>query len=238
MGNSMIDYSIFLWKSPLKEDAVEMAYAKNQVRKVLTFDEFVKHISDHNGVFTRGTVKGVVSDTCACLVEQLLMGNKVQFGELGIFSISITCEPAATLKEFSEDNIKEVNILFNPGEDFENLRSKAEFNLVASRAVQAATIKAVKANETSVDLEAAKKKPNSTEDGDNKPSGDGGNTPSTGGSTPSDGGSILLVVAVVTVPAMKPMQNLRKAIMSFNSILVAPDNVSGATTSNKFLFSK
>lgn len=183
MGKRMIDYSIFLWKSPLKEDAVEMAYAKNQVRKVLTFDDFVKHISDHNGVFTRGTVKGVVSDTCACLVEQLLMGNKVQFGELGIFSISITCEPAATLKEFSEDNIKEVNILFNPGEDFENLRSKAEFNLVASRAVQAATIKAVKANETNVDLEAVKKKPTSSGNGDSKPSG--GSTPS--GGTPSEG---------------------------------------------------
>lgn len=183
MGKRMIDYSIFLWKSPLKEDAVEMAYAKNQVRKVLTFDDFVKHISDHNGVFTRGTVKGVVSDTCACLVEQLLMGNKVQFGELGIFSISITCEPAATLKEFSEDNIKEVNILFNPGEDFENLRSKAEFNLVASRAVQAATIKAVKANETNVDLEAVKKKPTTSGNGDSKPSG--GSTPS--GGTPSEG---------------------------------------------------
>ena len=176
----MIDYSIFMWKSPLKEDAVEMAYAKNQVRKVLTFDEFVKHISDHNGVFTRGTVKGVVSDTCACLVEQLLMGNKVQFGELGIFSISITSEPATSLKNFSEDNIKEVNILFNPGEDFENLRSKAEFNLVASRAVQTATIKAVKANETTVDLEAAKKKKNSADD-------DGNNTP-TGPTTPSDKG--------------------------------------------------
>ena len=111
------------------------------------------------------------------------MGNKVQFGELGIFSISITCEPAATLKEFSEDNIKEVNILFNPGEDFENLRSKAEFNLVASRAVQAATIKAVKANETNVDLEAVKKKPTSSGNGDSKPSG--GSTPS--GGTPSEG---------------------------------------------------
>ena len=185
----MIDYSIFMWKSPLKEDAVEMAYAKNQVRKVLTFDELVKHISDHNGVFTRGTVKGVVSDTCACLVEQLLMGNKVQFGELGIFSISITSEPAATLKEFSEDNIKEVNILFNPGEDFENLRSKAEFNLVASRAVQAATIKAVKANETSVDLEAAKKKNDSSDNSgneDKKPS-DGNSTPA-GGNTDTDTG--------------------------------------------------
>lgn len=172
MGKRMIDYSIFTWKNPLKESAPEMAYAKNQVRKVLTFDEFVKHISDHNGVFTRGTVKGVVSDTCACLVEQLLMGNKVQFGELGIFGISINCEPAATLKDFSEDNIKEVNILFNPGEDFENLRSKAEFNLVASRAVQAATIKAVKANETSVDLEAVKKKDDaSSKDNSGKPSG-------------------------------------------------------------------
>ena len=180
----MIDYSIFMWKSPLKEDAVEMAYAKNQVRKVLTFDELVKHISDHNGVFTRGTVKGVVSDTCACLVEQLLMGNKVQFGELGIFSISITSEPAATLKEFSEDNIKEVNILFNPGEDFENLRSKAEFNLVASRAVQAATIKAVKANETSVDLEAAKKKNDSSDN-----SGNEDKKPSDGNSTPAGGDS-------------------------------------------------
>ena len=199
----MIDYSIFMWKSPLKEDAVEMAYAKNQVRKVLTFDEFVKHISDHNGVFTRGTVKGVVSDTCSCLVEQLLMGNKVQFGELGIFSISITSEPAATLKEFSEDNIKEVNILFNPGEDFENLRSKAEFNLVASRAVQAATIKAVKANETTVDLEAAKKKndasddsgsedkkpSSSTDDENKKPSSGSGTGGSDSGSSSDKGGS-------------------------------------------------
>lgn len=154
----MISYSTFLWKSPLQDDSVEKAYAKNQVNKVMSFDDFVKHISDHNGVFTRGTVKGVVSDTCACLVEQLLNGNKVQFGELGIFSISLTCEPAASLKEFSEDNIKEVNILFTPGDDFENLRSKAEFNLVTSRAIQAASIKALKENKTSVDFEAIKKK--------------------------------------------------------------------------------
>ena len=154
---SMINYSTYMWKSPLDETAKEQAYAKNQVTKVMSFDDFVKHISDHNGVFTRGTVKGVVSDTCSCLVEQLLNGYKVQFGELGIFSISITCEPAATLKDFSSDNIKAVNILFNPGIDFENLRSKAEFNLVTSRAIQAASLKAVKENKDTVDLAALKK---------------------------------------------------------------------------------
>ena len=93
MGNSMIDYSVYMWKNPMDEKAEEKAYARNQVTKVMSFDEFVKHIAAHNGVFTRGTVKGVVSDTCSCLVEQLLNGCKVQFGELGTFGISIQCEP-------------------------------------------------------------------------------------------------------------------------------------------------
>lgn len=144
MGRFMINYSIFLWKNPLIDDAEEKAYAKNQVTKVMSFDEFVAHISSHNGVFSRGTVKGVVSDTCTCLVEQLLNGNKVKFGELGTFGISLQCEAAESLDKFSAKNIKEVNICFSPGPDFENLRSKAEFKLVTSRATQTASLKALK----------------------------------------------------------------------------------------------
>ena len=121
----MITFSTYMWKNPMDETANEKAYAKNQISKVMSFDEFVKHIAEHNGVFTRGTVKGVVSDTCTCLVEQLLNGCKVQFGELGTFSISITSEPAESLAQFSAKNIKEVNILFAPGDDFENLVSRA-----------------------------------------------------------------------------------------------------------------
>lgn len=167
MGRRMINYSTFMWKNPLKEDAVEMAYAKNQVSKVMGFDEFVSHIAAHNGVFTRGTVKGVVSDTCTCLVEQLLNGYKVRFGELGVFGITISSNPAASLKEFTEDNIKEVNIQFTPGEDFANMRSMAEFTPVTSRAIQAAALKAVKANKSVIDLEALKKKDETgTDDGD------------------------------------------------------------------------
>ena len=182
-----------MWKSPLDDKAPEMAYAKNQVTKVMGFDEFVKHISDHNGVFTRGTVKGVVSDTCSCLVEQLLNGYKVQFGELGIFSISITCDPAPSLKEFTADNIKVVNLLFTPGADFENLRSKAEFNLVASRAVQNASIKALKEGADIVDLAALRTNtsnpsPEEPTDPDNTPNGGGDDFGNDGGGG-SDTGS-------------------------------------------------
>lgn len=172
----MINYSTFMWKNPLDDKAVEMAYAKNQVTKVMSFDEFVKHISDHNGVFTRGTVKGVVSDTCSCLVEQLLNGYKVQFGELGIFSVSITSEPAPSLKEFTADNITEVNLHFAPGADFANMRSKAEFNLVTSRAVQAASIKAIKEGEDTLDLAALRKSAANTGTAPEEPT-DPDNTP-------------------------------------------------------------
>ena len=190
----MINFSTYLWKNPLDENAPLMAYGKNQVTKVMSFDEFVKHISDHNGVFTRGTVKGVVCDTCVYLVEQLLKGNKVQFGELGIFSISLTCDPAPSLKEFNADNIKVVNLHFTPGADFENLRNRAEFNLVTSRAVQAASIKALKEGADVVNLAALRNgsttsvpAPEEPTNPDNTPTG-GGNT---GGSGENEGGDVL-----------------------------------------------
>ena len=154
-----------MFKNALMEDAEEKAYARNQVNKVLSFDEFVKHIASHNGVFSRGTVKGVVSDTCTCLVELLLNGNKVKFGELGTFGVSIQSDPADSLAEFSAKNIKEVH---KPGEDFENLRSRAEFKLVTSRAVQAAALKAVKEGEDTINLSDLKKHP----EGSNNPEND------------------------------------------------------------------
>ena len=85
----MINYSVYMMGNPIKPEMPEKAYAKAQVNEVIEFSQFVKHIADHNGVFSRGTVKGVVSDTCECLVEQLLNGNKIKFGELGIFSLSL-----------------------------------------------------------------------------------------------------------------------------------------------------
>ena len=57
-----------------------------------------------------------------------------------------------------------MNIVFTPGVDFENLRSRATFNLVASRVAQAATLKTEKLGGAVVDLEAARAaaRPNSS----------------------------------------------------------------------------
>ena len=168
-----------MWKNPTVENAVEKAYAKNQVSEIWTLEKFAKHISDHNGVYSRGTVKGVISDMCECLVEQLLNGNKIQLGELGTFGISISSVGADSIEKFTARNIKAVNILFAPGVDFENLLGRAEFNLVASRTAQAATLKAEKAGETTVDLAAAKNKVTDPADPTDPttPGNGGGSTP-------------------------------------------------------------
>lgn len=182
----MIDYSVYMMRNPLKPDLPEKAYAKNQVSEIWNLEKFSKHISDHNGVYSRGTVKGVISDMCECLVEQLLNGMKIQMGELGTFGISISSEGADSIDKFTSKNIKTVNILFAPGTDFENLINRAEFNLVPSRLAQAATLKAEKAGEATVDLAAAKKKGSSSDSSTENPSGGSDNTPSGGGSGSSD----------------------------------------------------
>ena len=181
--------------NPIHPEKAALAYAKPQVSEVMSFRKFVQHIAEHGG-YTRGKVKGVLSDMCTCLVEMLLEGKKVQLEELGDFWISLSSEGAETVEKFSANNIKAVNIVFTPGIDFENLISKAEFETVASRAAQAATLKAEKTGQNTVDLEAAKKKPTTNKEegsGDNKPSGkddttQGGGSENAGGDSGTDSG--------------------------------------------------
>lgn len=170
--------------NPIDKSADPKAYTKAQVSEVMSFRNFTQHIADHGG-YTRGKVKGIVSDMCECLVEMLLQGKKVQLDELGDFWISLSSEGAENCEAFTADKIKGVNIIFTPGIDFENLISKAEFTPVASRAAQAATLKAEKKGAKTVDLEAAKKKGNSTEGDGNKPS-DGSDSENPGNSSDGD----------------------------------------------------
>ncbi len=164
--------------NPVDKMADPKAYARAQVKEVMSFRNFIQHIADHGG-YTRGKVKGVLSDMCVCLVEMLLEGKKVQLDELGDFWISLKSDGAESCEKFTADNIKAVNIVFTPGVDFENLIGKAEFAPVASRAAQTATLKAEKSGATTVDLAAAKKKPSSSNDSTDD-TASGGSTSGTG----------------------------------------------------------
>lgn len=180
----MIDYSVYMQSNPFDETAAPKAYAKAQMRELMTFKKFARHLAAHGSGYSKGTVQGVISDLCSCIVEQLLNGNKVQLGELGSFWVSLSSEGAESMEKFTANNIRSVNIIFTPGEEFDNLLSQVTFNLVPSRIAQEATLKTEKSGGTTVDLEAARV----AAKGGGSSSGTSGNTG--GGSSNPGSGSL------------------------------------------------
>jgi len=153
----MINYSIMIMGTKpgtKKADIQETkAYGTAQVHEVLDLDAFCKHIADHNSPFSKGTVKGILTDAVSCLREQLLAGNKVSLGDLGSFHCELATEGADTTDEFNAQKIKAVNVCWTPGQEFKNLRDDATFNLVPSRKAQADAIEVIRNEETIQGLE-------------------------------------------------------------------------------------
>jgi len=74
-------------------------------------------------------------------------------GDLGSFQVRLSSRGAVTAKDYNpEIHVRRINVCWTPGDDFMNLKEKAEWNLVANRRVQKIMLKAVKNGETSVDI--------------------------------------------------------------------------------------
>ena len=57
--------------------------------KTMTYAELCKHMAEHNSVYGEDVCLGVANKLQSCLLEQLLEGKKVQFGDLGTFYLSV-----------------------------------------------------------------------------------------------------------------------------------------------------
>ena len=103
----MINYSIYIaCKKPGTKKADyntvgTMAYGSAQMNEKLSFDQFCKHIAAHNSPFSKGTVKGILTDAVACLREQLLAGNKVSLGEA-----AVAVAPFDTVQRLQQEGYK------------------------------------------------------------------------------------------------------------------------------------
>ena len=167
---------------------VQKTFAVAQYSEVMTIEKFAKHISSHGCVYSRADISAILYMAVDCMREQLLEGKKIRLGDLGDFAVSLSSKGAADASTFTAQNITDVKVFWEPGAQFKNLITDAEFNLVASRAAQAKVLKALRAGESKVDLEGADNGDNG-DDGGNDPGGNkpGGNPG--GGSNPSGGSS-------------------------------------------------
>lgn len=134
----MIDYSI-AWMSakpgtPKSSINKWKAYAQVQFSAVLDTDALAQHIADHGAVYKKADVIAVTELLAKCCRELMLEGKKVTLGALGTLHPTIKTEGANSVDSFGVRNIKEVNVIFTPGKDFQNLREDATFRLVPKRA--------------------------------------------------------------------------------------------------------
>ena len=137
--------------NPREKNDPYKAYAKSQINGEISLKEPSKEVSTKSTVHA-ADVYAVLIATTESMLAALKAGKQVDFGELGKFRLQITSKGAITAEDFTADNITGVTIQFIPGEDLKGIFQGMEFNLVASRAAQAALLRAQKKGETIVDL--------------------------------------------------------------------------------------
>jgi len=75
-------------------------------------EELAQHMSEHNTPYSKGVIKGILTDMASCIKELMLMGQPVKLADLAIFSAEVTSDSAADAKSFNlVEHIKNVRLL-------------------------------------------------------------------------------------------------------------------------------
>ena len=99
-------------------------YATAVSDRVMSFDDFVTHIADHNSPYSRGTVQGVVTDMLDCLQECILDGKSVRLSDLGLFSIGMTSKAEDSKADVSAQSIQGVHLIVRNTKNWSNSELK------------------------------------------------------------------------------------------------------------------
>ena len=73
--------------------------AKNVVEETIDLDALSEHMSTHNSPYSKGVIKGLLTDMISCIKELLLEGKNVKIDDLAIFSLGIKNKAAANSEE-------------------------------------------------------------------------------------------------------------------------------------------
>ena len=101
-------------------------YARIVSLKTMTYPELCKHMAEHNSVYGTDVCLGVANKLQSCILEQLMEGKKVQFGDLGTFYLSTHTTGADSEEEFNMANMRGIYLRFQPSRmDLNDLTSKS-----------------------------------------------------------------------------------------------------------------
>lgn len=95
----MIRIKLYQNNNHYNETAYGKWYPRVVCQETLDLDDLAAHMATHNTPFSKGTIKGILTDAVACTRELLLQGNNVKFPDLAIFSIGLRMTKGSETKE-------------------------------------------------------------------------------------------------------------------------------------------
>ena len=98
----MLLYVLKLNQNAKMPEAYGKYYAYPVITQTVGIDGLAGHMASHNTPFSKGAIKGMITDMVSCIKELTLQGIAVKIDDLAIFSIGIrNKEGAASEKEFT-----------------------------------------------------------------------------------------------------------------------------------------
>jgi predicted histone-like DNA-binding protein len=94
----MIQYKLRQNTNSAIEAAYGKWYASPIVNETLDIDGLAEHMAAHNTPFSKGAIKGILTDMVACIKEELLGGNAVKIDDLAIFKVGIVSSAGCEVK--------------------------------------------------------------------------------------------------------------------------------------------
>ncbi|MBO5314357.1 MAG: DNA-binding protein [Prevotella sp.] len=74
-------------------------FAYPVIEETVDLDGLAEHMANHNTPFSKGAIKGMLTDMVSCTKELLLAGKNVKIADLAIFSLGIKNSKGADAKE-------------------------------------------------------------------------------------------------------------------------------------------
>ena len=148
-------------------------FAYPVIDETVDLDGLADHMSSHNTPYSKGAIKGMLTDMVSCIKELLLEGKNVKIADLAIFSLGIRNNGGAV----SEDLFSVVKHIKGV-----RLRARATGELISKSLRLEAQLRRAK----STGLDNGNGNPNNPSP--NSPEGEGSNTGGSGNTGGNDGG--------------------------------------------------
>ena len=144
--------------------------------KTINVDELAKHMSEHNTPYSKGAIKGVLTDMIGCIRELMLEGKAVKLDGLAIFSAGIKTKKkgAPTSEDFS--TTKHIDSVY--------MRARATGEFTRQELTKAGNVTELPKNFT--DYHEEDDEPQNPSGGSGSQNGGGSDSGSTSGGSQSD----------------------------------------------------